>query len=246
MNNELNSATKALDLRNVQVIDRSSDQSVTITFASARAASQFGIELEAMAGRVPAAAVQAARDAATQPQAAMPEGWKLVPVKPTREMLEELTNGYPKKNALMKLRYQQMLNAAPPSPQPVAESVGLKQAADYIDRQAESYLQANSRADYDTGATEWRNDECRDHYYAMTELADEIRNLTSAAALQPVARLTDAAHAARYLWITRTSGLRISLPGQRALKTAEETDAAIDAEIERHLTGKVGASGESN
>lgn len=43
------------------------------------------------------------------------EGWQPVPVKPTEEMLDELTNGDAKKSKIMKLRYAAMLLAAAPS-----------------------------------------------------------------------------------------------------------------------------------
>lgn len=42
----------------------------------------------------------------------IPEGYKLVPVDITKPMLEELTNGDAPKNALMKLRYKAMIEAA--------------------------------------------------------------------------------------------------------------------------------------
>ena len=41
-----------------------------------------------------------------------PEGFALVPIKITADMLEELTNGDVRKNTLMKLRYTTMLKAA--------------------------------------------------------------------------------------------------------------------------------------
>lgn len=75
--------------------------------------------------------------------------------------------------------YPVAIYTAPVSADQPAHDASVGNAADYIEQKAESYLQENSRADYDTGATEWRNDECRDHYYTLTELADEIRALRS-------------------------------------------------------------------
>lgn len=43
----------------------------------------------------------------------IPKGYKLVPVEPTREILEELTNGNPDQYRVMKLRWGQMLATAP-------------------------------------------------------------------------------------------------------------------------------------
>ncbi len=56
-------------------------------------------------------------------QAAMPEGWKLVPVVPTPEMIEEIRLNPAFSDRAMHVRYAALLAAAPPSPQPVAESV---------------------------------------------------------------------------------------------------------------------------
>lgn len=46
----------------------------------------------------------------------VPQGWKLVPIKPTLDMLDELTNGNDGKLSLMKLRYAQMLACIPTIP----------------------------------------------------------------------------------------------------------------------------------
>ncbi|MFY4709905.1 hypothetical protein [Burkholderia glumae] len=65
----------------------------------------------------------------TSPRAAVPEGWKLVPIVPTRDMLECLWDGLPKGSAFHNCTplgiYAAMLDAAPVAPvAPVAEYDG--------------------------------------------------------------------------------------------------------------------------
>lgn len=43
----------------------------------------------------------------------VPMGWQVVPIIPTPEMIDELTNGDVQKRNVMKLRYDQMLKTAP-------------------------------------------------------------------------------------------------------------------------------------
>lgn len=57
----------------------------------------------------------------------IPKGYKLVPVKPTKEILEELTNGNPSQYKVIKFRWDQMLAAAPTPPQPIFD-----EAADLV------------------------------------------------------------------------------------------------------------------
>lgn len=61
------------------------------------------------------ACVAAEERAAAQTQHSVPEGWKLVPVEPTEDVLEAIHNGgYVGDDQELRWFYQSMLAAAPP------------------------------------------------------------------------------------------------------------------------------------
>lgn len=49
----------------------------------------------------------------------IPKGYKLVPVTPTKKILDELTNGNSSHDKVMRFRWAQMLAAVPAPPQPI-------------------------------------------------------------------------------------------------------------------------------
>ncbi|MGS1028796.1 hypothetical protein [Burkholderia glumae] len=88
----------------------------------------------------------------TSPRAAVPEGWKLVPIVPTRDMLECLWDGLPKGTAFRNCTplgiYAAMLDAAPAAPVAEAEPIPIllfcpRCGTQHIDR-PESHAEADA------------------------------------------------------------------------------------------------------